>query len=293
MVLTAVVTLGLSSSAISPGGVPPPPAFSHIWVIFMENHDFTQIIHNPDAPYINELATSYGLGARYYGVVHGSQPNYVAFFSGDQYGVTGGSTPNLDAPNLVDQLEAHDRSWHVYAENFPGDCFNGVTSSGGADGPGTYVRRHVPAMAFRDIRLNPQRCARVTSFASFDPAAAQFELIVPNLTNNMHDGTIRQGDDFLRSFVPRIIGSSAWKEDGALFIVWDEGRETGANRVPLLVIAPDVKPGFRSDVVHDHYSLLRTVEDAWNLGCLGHACTANDLGEFFAAPPGAAASTTP
>jgi hypothetical protein len=278
--LVALLTLGLASSDI-PKPIVRPPAFTHIWVIFMENHDYGQIIRSPNAPYINQLARTHGLATQYFGVVHGSQPNYVAFFSGDQYGVTGGSTPNLNAPNLADQLDAGHRSWHVYAENFPGNCFNGVTSSGGIDGPGTYVRRHVPAMAFRDIRLSPQRCARVTNFSSFDPAAADFELIVPNLTNDMHDGTIQQGDDFLRSFVPRITGSAAWKDNGALFIVWDEGREKGPNRVAALVITPGVKPGLRSDVRHDHYSLLRTIEDAWNLGCLGNACAANDLAEFF------------
>jgi phosphatidylinositol-3-phosphatase len=289
LVIVALMALGLvSSDTSSRNGLQQasrPPAFSHIWVIFMENHDYTQVIRNPEAPHINQLADMYGLATQYFGVAHGSQPNYIAFFSGNQYGVTGGSTPNLDASNLVDQLEAHDRSWHVYAENFPGNCFNGITSSGGADGPGTYVRRHVPAMAFRDIRRNPQRCSKVTNLSSFDPAAADFELIVPNLTNDMHDGTIRQGDNFLRSFVPRITGSAAWKQNGALFIVWDEGREKGANRVPLLVIAPLVAPRFRSDLRHDHYSLLRTIEDAWNLGCLGNACTATDLGEFFAHPP--------
>jgi phosphatidylinositol-3-phosphatase len=284
VVVAALVAVGLVSSDI-PQRQARLPAFSHIWVVFMENHDFTQIIDNPNAPYINQLAQSYGLATEYFGVVHGSQPNYIAFFSGDQYGVTGGSTPNLNALNLVDQLEAQDRSWHVYAQNFPGNCFNGVTSSGGTDGPGTYVRRHVPAMAFRDIRRNPHRCSEVTNLASFDPAAANFELIVPNLSDDMHDGTIRQGDDFLRSFVPRIIGSAAWRENGALFIVWDEGRAKGANRVPLLVIAPQVERGFRSDLRHDHYSLLRTIEDAWALGCLHHSCTANDLGEFFASIP--------
>ncbi|MDP9270279.1 MAG: alkaline phosphatase family protein, partial [Chloroflexota bacterium] len=85
------------------------------------------------------------------------------------------------------------------------------------------------------------------------------------------------------SFVPRITGSALWKDNGALFIVWDEGREKGPNRVAALVITPGVKPGFRSDVRHDHYSLLRTIEDAWNLGCLGNSCAANDLAEFFSA----------
>jgi len=258
-----------------------PPPFTHIWVIMMENRDYSRVIGSPNSPYVNQLAATYGLATNYYAVTHGSQPNYVALFSGAQYGVTGGSTPNLNESNLADQIEASHRTWKVFAENFPDNCFNGVTASGGRDGPGTYVRRHVPAIAFRDIRNSASRCANVTDFSSFDPTAANFELIVPNLIDDGHDGTSQQADAFLRRFVPRITGSSAWNDSGLLLIVWDEGKETGDNHVPALVISPLVGRGFRSAVPHDHYSLLRTIEEAWSLPCLVNACQANTLAEFF------------
>jgi phosphatidylinositol-3-phosphatase len=257
------------------------PAFSNVWVIWMENRDYTQIIGSSDAPYINQLAARYALATRYYGIQHGSQPNYIAFFSGATFGVTGGSTPNLPATNLVDQLEAAHRSWRVYAENYPGSCYNGITASGGPDGPGTYVRRHTPALAFKDIRQSATRCANIQPFRQFDPEAADFELIVPNLTNDMHDGTTRQGDSFLQSFVPRVTTSAGWRDNGALFIVWDEGRETGANHITALVISPLVQSGARSSVRYDHYSLLATIEDAWHLGCLRSSCGATPLSAFF------------
>jgi len=258
-----------------------PPPFTHIWVIMMENRDYSRVIDSPNSPYINELAATYGLATNYYAVTHGSQPNYVALFSGAQYGVTGGSTPNLNESNLADQIEASHRTWKVFAENFPDNCFNGVTASGGRDGPGTYVRRHVPAIAFRDISNSASRCANVTDFSHFDPTAANFELIVPNLIDDGHDGTSQQADAFLRRFVPRITGSSAWNDSGVLLIVWDEGKESGDNHIPALVISPLVGRGFRSAVRHDHYSLLRTIEEAWSLPCLVNACQANTLAEFF------------
>ena len=257
------------------------PRFAHIWLIVMENRDYGQVIGSPDSPYTNQLATTYGLATEYYAITHGSQPNYIGLFSGAQYGVTGGSTPNLVEPNLADQIEAAHLTWKVFAENFPGDCYNGVTASGGADGPGTYVRRHVPAIAFRDIRKSPARCANIMDFLHLDPAVANFELIVPNLTDDGHDGSSQEADAFLRRFVPGITGSSAWKDGGVLFIVWDEGKETGDNHVVALVISPLVSRGFRSIVRHDHYSLLRTIEDAWGLPCLINACQANTVAEFF------------
>jgi hypothetical protein len=46
-------------------------------------------------------------------------------------------------------------------------------------------------------------------------------------------------------------------------------------------VGPMVRPGARSTVAHNHYSLLRTIENLWGLGCLRNSCTANDLREFF------------
>jgi hypothetical protein len=61
------------------------------------------------------------------------------------------------------------------------------------------------------------------------------------------------------------------------------GRAKGGGRIITVVASPLGRRGFVSDVPHDHYSLLRTIEDAWGLGYLGHAgddATLN-LSEFF------------
>ena len=53
-----------------------------------------------------------------------------------------------------------------------------------------------------------------------------------------------------------------------------------------VLASPLGRRGFTSDIPHDHYSLLRTIEDAWGLGYLGHAAdpSTNNLAEFFTAP---------
>ena len=165
----------------------------------------------------------------------------------------------------------------------PTNCFAGETARDGPDGSGAYARKHNPAISFTDISGSLTRCANISDFAHFDPAAASYELIVPNLCNDMHDCSVRMGDDFLKGFVPKILDSRAWQDGGVLFIVWDEGTTNwgGGGHVPLLVISSRVPKGFRSDAAHNNYSLLRTIEDAWGLGCLNRACAAGNLGEFF------------
>ena len=253
------------------------PSFNSIYVIVMENKEYGSVVGNPQLPYINSLIAQYGLATNYDAVTHPSQPNYLALLSGSTQGVTDDGVHEVNGPNLLDQIEAKGRTWRVYEQNLPGGCFTGATASGG------YARRHDPAMSFTQISGSPSRCANITDLTNFDPNAANFEFIVPNTCNDMHNCGAPEGDRFLKSFVPGILASRAWKQGGVLFIVWDEGTSNlgGGGRVPLLVISNQVAAGFKSALPHNHYSLVRTIEDAWGLGCLNHACTANNLAEFF------------
>ncbi len=285
----SMLTAGCAAAAPAPAGTPVAPGGSvpslgHVYLLVLENRDFTSIVGSPSAPYLNSLMSEYGLATNYHAVAHPSQPNYFALVSGSTQEVTDDGVHDLMAPNLADQLESAGRSWAVYAQDVPSDCFTGAASEDGRDGPGTYVRKHEPFISFRSISSDAARCARIQDLSAFDPAAADFELIVPNQQTDMHDGTIQESDDFLRAFVPRILTSASWRERGVLFIVWDESSDYSVpgGHVPLIVVAPGMAAGFRSATAHDHYSLLRTIEDGLGLPCLAAACSRDDnLAEFF------------
>ena len=263
--------------------VAPLPAFSNIWLIVLENEEESAIVGNSSAPYLNSLAASYGLATNYDALTHGSQPNYIAMVAGWQVGVTDNDPHDLAAPTLFDQIEASGRTWQMASENNPGNCFTGATASNGEDGTGAYVRRHNPAISFTSISANPTRCALIQDFSHFVPGAASFSLIEPNLCHTMHDCSIAAGDAWLATFVPTIMASSAYQAGGLILITFDEGTTNvgGGGQVATFVISPQAKHGFVSAIPHDHYSLLRTIQAAWNLPCLAVSCTSNDLGEFF------------
>jgi hypothetical protein len=259
------------------------PQFSHVFTIVLENRSSTTVLDSAQAPYLNQLAAAYGVTNAYQAVGHPSQPNYLALFSGSTQGVTDNARHDIDAPTIASQLEAAGRSWRVYAENVPGGCFAGLTADGGADGTGTYARKHEPAISFTSISRSSTSCANIKPMSAFDPAAADYSMLVPNLCNDAHDCPLSTADAWLKKVVPRILDSPAWKDGGVLFITFDEadGQEREVNRVPTLVIASSVVPGTRSSVPHSHYSLLRTVQDGLGLDCLALSCRANTLGEFF------------
>jgi acid phosphatase len=256
---------------------------SHVFLIVFENKNEGDVLSSQDAPYLRELISRYGLATDYQAVAHPSQPNYLALLSGSTHDVFDDDPHDLTAPNLADELEAAGRTWRVNAENLPaGVCFTGTTSSDGPDGAGVYVRKHNPAISFLSISRSATRCANIQNLAAFDPAAADFTMIIPNMCNVMHDCPVAAGDAWLRAFLPRILESTPWRQGGALFITFDEGAERSRrNEVPTVVITPDVPAGMTSPVAHDHYSLLRTIQDGIGIPCLAESCDANTMGEFF------------
>jgi acid phosphatase len=284
----ALATFAIPMSPASVSGVTTAsyvPAFTHIYVIVMENKEYGSVVGNTHAPYINFLIRHYGLATNYTAVAHPSEPNYLALWGGSTFGISDDSVHNITARNLSNQLAARGRTWHVYAQDLPRRCSTASSASGGVDlvgAAGTYVRKHEPAISFTNISRSLIQCSRITRLSAFSPTAANFEMIVPNLTNDMHDGSVAQGDAFLRSFVPRITGRASFA-NSLLVITWDEGSTSlgGGGKVATIVISPREKGRYQSATAHNHYSLVRTIENAWGLGCLNLTCSANDLREFF------------
>jgi hypothetical protein len=255
------------------------PAFTHIYVIPMENEELTSVIGSGAAPYINALADQYGVATAYTAITHPSQPNYMALTSGATAFTDDcvGCTANL--VNIADRLEAAGRTWKAYMEDMPAPCV--------ATDSGLYAAKHDPFVHYVDIVNSGSRCgAHVVPFSAFytDLAAGalpSFTWITPNLCNDMHDCGVAAGDRWLSAVVPQIIGTPDFSTS-VLFIVWDEGTTNvgGGGLVPLIVVSPSVH-GVRSTQAANHYDLLRTITDAFRVQPLGAGATARALTEFF------------
>ena len=275
-------SLPVGGSPVLLGGSPPPAgSVRRVWVIIMENKEETTVLGSPDAPYLTGLAAKYGLATNFFATGHHSLLNYIALVAGSTLGVTTDSPYKLAAPTIFSQLAAAGQPWRVYAQDDPDGCYAGLEVEGGVDGPGSpgaYVRRHNPAINFSSIANDPAQCANIQPLRLFDPAAAPYELIVPNLINDMHDGTIAQGDAFLAAFVPSITSSPAFVPGSVLFITFDEGSTNAGSfgddggHIATLIIAPGMPTGYRTGAYTDHLSILRTAEDTLGLPCLAGAC---------------------
>ena len=277
VVATTLVMMvaGVSHSATLtlPGSL---PRFAHVVVVVMENREYPSIIGSSKAPYINSLAETYASASSFYATTHSSLPNYLALVSGQTFGLSATCTTcHFNAPNLVDQLEGAGISWKAYMESAPSACFTGATYGT------TYAKKHNPFMYFDDITTNPARCAKVVPMTRLSSdlhagALPQFAWITPNLCHDMHDCTVAAGDQFLSTLLPPII--DALGSNGILILTWDEGTTTAGcctyangGHIATIVAGPGARRAVTSSKGYDHYSILRTIEDAWGLPRLGHA----------------------
>ena len=275
----------IAGSPAGPGRSQAGIGPQRVWLIVMENRSYRELIPEGDAPFINALAARYGLATDYHGVARPSQPNYLALISGSTQGVTDDGVHDLDAKSLLEQLDAAGHSWRVYAENVPAGCYRGAAARNGPDGQGTYARKHEPAISFLGVSRDPARCGRIGNLASFDPAAADFSLVIPNLCHDMHDCSTRAGDEWLAQFVPRITSTDAFRDGGLLLVTFDEASGRDETQHTVLVFAgPGVPPGARATERANHYALLRSIQAIFGLGCLAESCRSPAIPELLHGP---------
>src|SRR5579883_1162732 len=88
-------TLAVRCLFAAEGAVPKGvPHLDHVFVIMMENHGYAQILNNPNAPFINQLAKSANSATNYFAVGHPSLTNYLEFVGASNFGVRSDNSPD-------------------------------------------------------------------------------------------------------------------------------------------------------------------------------------------------------
>lgn len=219
---------------------------------------------------------------------------------------------------VADQLEAAGLDWKGYMEDMGKDRAREAAACGHvaigahdhtnhATPHDQYADKHNPFVYFHSIIDDQARCARhvvnldvLRQDLRSAATTPNYAWITPNLCHDGHDAPCRNGepgglvsaDAFLRMWVPRILASPAFRQDGLLVITFDEGvldstaccgerglaggpppglDGPGGGRIGAVLIGASINPGTRSDVPYNHYSLLRWTEDNFHLSHLGYA----------------------
>ncbi len=272
----------LIAAAVTAGGAtagqPDRPAAAtvprpdHVVVVMMENHSYADIIGSSSAPYLNSLAAGGASFSQSFGVTHPSEPNYLAIFSGSTHSLTSDSCPHTyTTQNLGSELITAGLTFTGYSESMPSNGYTGCTS-------GAYARKHNPWVNFTS---NVPASSNLT-FASFPTSYASLptvSFVIPNLNDDMHDGTVAQGDTWLKI---NINAYAQWaKANNSLLVVtWDEDDNSANNQIPTIFYGQHVKPGSYSEKV-THYGVLRTVEQAYGLPYVGSSASATPITDVW------------
>jgi len=260
-------------TAPSPSASPeatPASSPAHVFVIVLENRSYAQVI---GTSYIAQLAQQYGVASNYHGVSHPSLPNYLAMTSGSTFGITDDGWHNVPAGGLGGQLSTAGIEWRAYMEGMTGGCYRS---------PYPYALKHNPFAYYGGSC--PSQVVSFNQFAGdMSGDVPRLVWITPGLCHDGHDCSNSVVNGWLAQTVPLILNTSAWQDNGVLFITWDEG-EDSANSVLTLVIHPDPL-NHLSQKGYDHYALLATIEDQLGVPRLGQAAQVGAMTDLMAVKP--------
>ncbi|HEY7135606.1 MAG TPA: alkaline phosphatase family protein [Acidimicrobiia bacterium] len=222
---------------------------------------------------------------------------------------------------VADQLEGAHKTWKGYMEDMgnsstaPKTCRHpqiGSTDDAFVAKPADmYATRHNPFVYFHSIidrpicSTNDVPLDRLPTDLASEATTANLTYITPNLCNDGHDAPCANGqpgglvssDQFLATWVPRILASPAYKHDGMLIVTFDEAESSGSDadasaccntppspntpmpglsgpgggRIGAVVVSPKTKPGTTNSTPYNHYALLCSIEDLFGLPHLGFA----------------------
>lgn len=291
-------TIGESSPSLQSAGL---PAIQTVFIILMENHNWADIHGSVSAPYINSLLPLGAHAEQYYNPpgIHPSEPNYLWLEAGTNFGILNDNEPAANhqstTHHLTTLLGNAGLTWKAYEENIDGlSC---PLTTGGINNK--YAARHDPFVYFDDV-TNTNSPSSANCIAHVRPytelatdltnqTAARYNFITPDVCDDMHDSTgcatsdsTMNGDTWLSHNVPTILNSAAYRNNGALFITWDEGEGGSDGPIGMIALSPLAKQGYSNSIAYTHSSTLRTFEEFFGVASLlGDAANATDLSDLF------------
>src|SRR2546425_2732153 len=163
-----------------------------VFVIVMENHNWSQFRGAANAPYINNTLLPMASHAEQYfnpPALHPSLPNYLWLEAGTNFGITSDLLPSSahqsTTNHLVTLLKNAGISWRSYDEDICGcNCPLANTN--------LYVTRHNPFVYFDDVTNTASCVANVRPYAELagdlsSNLLARYNWIIPNLCDDMHN----------------------------------------------------------------------------------------------------------
>jgi hypothetical protein len=211
----------------------------------------------------------------------------------------------VETLTISDQLASGRFSWRGYMEGMvdeagkPANCVHPDPDAGNAPAPGGYAAAQNPFVNFHslldlgDCATNDVPLEQLPKDLGKATNTPNYSYIAPTPCDSGAAGQCAPGsvegaaaaDAFLAKWVPQILASPAYKEDGLLVVTFGAGNPATSEAAPAPTTAPADDPlhvgtllvsrflsgGSTNATTYDPYSLLRTTEDLFGLAHLGLA----------------------
>lgn len=255
------------------------PSFKKVMIVVLENTNYSDAVSQP---FLNSLSKQGSLLTNFLAETHPSQGNYIAMTSGDLMGVRNDKNIDIDTKHIGDLLEARGLNWKVYADGYPGNCFTGSSQ-------GRYVRKHNPFISYTNVNQNIKRCndhifnSKVLDNDIKTNNLPAYSFYAPDLDNDGHDTGVKFADKWLAQKFGPLLKNPAFMKDMLLIITFDEsGLLSPTNHIATYFIGDSVSAGKQSSTRYSFYSMLKTIESAFNLGTLGKKDeSATEIADIF------------
>jgi hypothetical protein len=259
--------------------------------------------------YFKKLAERGASFKRFDGIRHPSYPNYIGLVAGNtRYvlaGLLGDLTQDRSERSLADLLEAKGRTWKNYVERYPGNCFQGEQEYRYVRRHVPFINfkaiQQDPQRCAKVVEAE-QFWKDVLPDSSGKLPFPNFGFYSPDLCNSGHGdaGKLIRGNkqecefgmsdpwetrlnaamSWLRGFLGKLIEDGSrgdlaeFRRTTLIVVTFDESdshsdQDGPVNRVFTVFLGPMVKAGYVSDIPTNHYNVLRTIEDNFDLESLG------------------------
>ncbi len=290
--------ISFTVGAALPAPAAPVPAVStvgdldHVFMVYMENKGYTDIVGSPNAPFLNSLINAYGFANNYFGLTHPSLPNYYPVIGGTDFGLTYNcASPCIAADTtLVSNIDDAGLTWRGYAQSLeyganplvasgdyspdqlPFPAFESIANNADPN----YAAEHI--LPLEQMAIDLRSSATAPNYAWYaanedfngegpvDFPWGMLKFAISQVTDQQYN--VPALDQFLSETVPVILASNVWNdptESSVLVVTFDEdnnntslGFGNNANHIVTVVIPSPgaILDGMRSGsfTVTDYYN---------------------------------------
>jgi phospholipase C len=187
-------------------------------------------------------------------------------------------------PTLVDLLETKGVTWKAYMENLPEGAKPKTDKAVCVSKDGLYFRKHNPFVSFNNIRNNPDRLARIVNAKQLEidiqkNALPQYSWYTPNIQNDGHsipddfqpnhpERNVNFLAQYLQGFLEPLLKNSKFTKGTLVAVIFDESFQSHDNQVYAALLGDMVEANTVQSEPYTHFSLLRTVEENFQLNTL-------------------------